>query len=252
MFRWSWLAVAASATVFALPAFAAASVPPPIVPPVDNLYDNLGTRGWQYVMAQPTTDNQNPLRDPTGANCRDGQSGAVFFLVGQFNTSGTLTRERCTVSAGKFLFFPLFNAFDVHVPGHGLDTPQAAWIDLHAPGAGAFAVEELHATIDGVTVPASLLRPPARALFRGCSGPPDLAPGCAPAFTIDVPPASLLDLLGAGDFPAGFYFPTVSDGYYLMLAPPLPGLHKISFGGTGTTFGHFSVTTIYKLRVTAS
>ena len=35
---------------------------------------------WQYVEAQPVASN--PLVDPSGAGCRVGQSGPVFFLVG--------------------------------------------------------------------------------------------------------------------------------------------------------------------------
>ena len=98
--------------------------------------------------------------------CGTGQSGRVFFLVGT-SSSGTATRDGCTVPAGKALFFPLVNAFDVHTPGDGLDTPLLVWNDLqNTIGFGPFS--ELHATIDGV--PVGNLNP-ARTPFRACAGP---------------------------------------------------------------------------------
>ena len=31
---------------------------------------------------------------------------------------------------GRLLFFPLLNAFDVHTPGDGLDTPELVYEDF--------------------------------------------------------------------------------------------------------------------------
>ena len=88
---------------------------------------------WQYVLSKPVSDPNNPLLDPTGAGCKVDQpnSSPVFFLVGTAGT-GAVTRDECTVPARKVLFFPLANAFDVHVPGDGLDTPELVRQDLLA------------------------------------------------------------------------------------------------------------------------
>ena len=47
---------------------------------------------------------------------------AVFFLAGTNFRRGY--PNSCIVSGQKALFFPLLNAFDVHVPSDGLDTPK--------------------------------------------------------------------------------------------------------------------------------
>lgn len=230
------LSLAVVLTALALPATAAASAPPAIVPPVDGLYNHLGTRWWQYMMAQPASNN--PLTDPTGANCRTGQSGTVFFLAGTWNTS-TADRTQCTVPFGHPLFFPLINAFDTHVPGFDeLTTPEKAWVDMN------FHAASMNATVDGVKV--SNLDP-ATSPYRGCAGPPDLAPGCAPPFTVTLPADNLFTIIGFA-VPAGSYYPTVADGFYLLLAPPTLGTHTISFGGS--TSGGFTTQTTYQLRVT--
>src|SRR5205085_3726963 len=132
----------------------------------------------------------NPLLDPTGAGCRTGQSGPVFFLVGTPG-SGSVTRNDCTVPIGKSLYFPLANAFDVHTPGDGLDTPELVWQDLHV--ALGFRVDSLFATVDGTPV-ANL--DPTTSPYRGCAGPRD---GCTGSFAFDFPAENLFSL------PAGRY-----------------------------------------------
>src|SRR5262249_22552324 len=118
----------ALATALALPAAgAAANILPPNSTAFGKTYGGWSAAWWQYVLAQPASSS--PRVDPTGAGCGTGQSGRVFFLVGT-SGSGTATRDGCTVPAGKALFFPLVNAFDVHTPGDGLDTPLLVWNDL--------------------------------------------------------------------------------------------------------------------------
>ena len=141
---------------------------PTIIPPgttgFGKTYGAWSAAWWQYVFAQPASSN--PLTDPTGAVCQAGQSGPVFFLVGTAGT-GTATRDRCTLPAGKALFFPLVNAFDVHTPGDGLDTAQLVWDDLHITiGFGPFS--DLHASIDGFTVKDLN---PTTTPYRACAGP---------------------------------------------------------------------------------
>src|SRR5262249_9770624 len=74
----------------------------------------------QWALAEPAPDN--PLLDSTGQFAAVNQRGRVWFLAG--NTGGTpvLTTVRTiTVPAGKALFFPIENVFDVEdgigIPG---------------------------------------------------------------------------------------------------------------------------------------
>ena len=225
----------------AIPAGSAAgagTVLPPNAKAFGKTYGGWSAAWWQYVLAQPASSS--PLVDPTGAGCGAGQSGQVFFLVGT-NSSGTATRDKCTVRAGKALFFPLVNAFDVHTPGDGLDTPLLVWNDLqNTIGFGPFS--ELHATIDGV--PVGNLNPVSTP-FRACAGP--VARCSAPDFSLTFPADNFFGL------PAGAYAPAVADGFYLLLAPLTPGSHTINFGGTGLFGGkQFSQDITYNLTVTPS
>jgi hypothetical protein len=233
------LVVLATVLALSLPASAAAgaarSHAPVIVPPLGKLYDNLSVSWWQYVLGQPAATN--PLNDETGAGCATGQSGPVFFLVGA-NGTGAPTRDQCSVRAGKLLLFPLVNGFDVHVVPDGLDTADLVWHDFLVTL--AFRVDSLHATIDGVAV---RHLNPATSPFRACAAP---VAGCARPFSLTLPDANLFNI------PAGVYAPAVADGFYLLLAPLKPGLHTISFGGTGNFGGPdapFSQDITYRLTV---
>jgi hypothetical protein len=204
-----------------------------VVPSVGPLYDALSVAWWQYTLAQPAATN--PLLDTTGANCALGQSGRVFFLVG--TTGGKATRDQCSVRAGKFLFFPLVNAFDVHTPGDGLDDPDVLWDDFTSPEHLGFGVDSLRASVDGLAVRGL---DPARGRYRGCAGP---VRGCVRPFSLTFPDGNLFGL------DAGVYEPAVADGFYLLLTPLKPGVHTIEFGGTGRLGGPFTVDVTYHLRV---
>ena len=96
--------------------------------PVGNyVLGTLSAAWWRYALETPA--DSNPLYDVTGANCAARQSGPIFFLVGKAG-SGVATRDECQVPRGRLLFFPVANAFDVHTPGDGLDTPGLVWNDL--------------------------------------------------------------------------------------------------------------------------
>jgi hypothetical protein len=231
------LAVLSVALGAAAPGSAAAAQlhEPLVVPPVLSVYDHLSVAWWQYVLAQPTTTN--PLLDPTGAQCGVGQSGPVFFLVGAGGTA-QLTRDQCTVRPGRLLFFPMINAFDVHTPGDGLDTPELVYHDFSVTL--AFRVDTLHASVDGAPI---RNLDPATSRYRGCAAP---VAGCVPAFALTLPDDNLFGI------PAGRYSPAVADGFYLLLAPLKPGVHTIKFGGTGNFGGPnapFSQEITYRLRV---
>ena len=201
---------------------------PPSATAFGKTYGAWSSAWWQYVESQPASSN--PLVDHTGAGCSVGQSGPVFFLVGT-NGSGAATRDKCTVPPGKALFFPLLNAFDVHVactPATASvcdsnNSPQQVWNDLQiTTGFGPFS--ELHASIDGVPVKNL---DPSNTPYRACAGP--VARCSAPSFSLTFPADNFF---GSG-LPPGTYAPAVADGFYLLLAPLTPGPHTITFGGTG-------------------
>ena len=185
----------------------------------------LSVHWWQYVLGQPQTTS--PLNDPTGAGCRTGQSGPVFFLVGTAGT-GSATRDECVVPFGKALFFPIANAFDVHVPGQDdQDTPELIWNDLQ--NTFGFEVTSVFASVDGVKLPGLAPKNP---LYRGCAGQDR---GCAPrSFTLTFPADNPFGL------PAGDYRPAVADGSYALIAPLKRGVHTIIFRGSGNAGGPFS------------
>jgi hypothetical protein len=192
----------------------------------------LSVTWWKYALEQP--NSENPLLDQTGKHCQDAQAGPVFFLVGTAGT-GQATRDECVVPFGKLLYFPLVNAFDVHTPGDGLDTPNLVWEDLHTTL--GFRVDSMYATVDGKPVQDL---DPATSPYRACAGP---IRGCARTFSFEFAAENLFGLA------AGTYAPAVADGFYLLLPPLTPGPHTIEFGGTGNLGGPFSVDVVYHLRV---
>jgi hypothetical protein len=202
---------------------------------VGPLYDALSAGWWKYALAQPAASN--PMLDTTsGAGCRVGQAGPVFFLVGTFGDATVAERDNCVVPANRALFFPLLNVVDLHVPGDGLDTPDKIWADLLSFG---FRADTLRASVDGVPI-ANLN--PSTTPYRACVAP---VAGCFPrSFSITLPADNVFGIA------AGTYAPAVADGFYLLLAPLKPGVHTIKFGGTGAVFGGASAQDItYHLRV---
>lgn len=177
---------------------------PPNARPNGLTYGQWGAKWWQWLMSIPAP--VNPNFDSTGANCGQGQSGHVWFLPQSFG--GNFTRT-CQIPSGKALFFPIFNdlfgagVFDCDPtnPGVPCDVPTlraaaAAWMDNPLL---------LEASIDGV--PVQNLN-----AYRAKSPTP---------FNITFPEDAVFGI------PSGTYYPHVSDGYWLMLAPLSRGTHTI-------------------------
>jgi hypothetical protein len=195
---------------------------------------------WKWAYAIPVDDN--PLRDSTGAKSKYGNVGAVFFLAGLFNASGTVTRT-VTIPANKFIFFPLENFVDDNV-GNGCITPSSTPCpsrltigQLRAQIIGALpGITALHASIDGQPVGGDLFS------HRET----------APAFSYTLQLTdNLQEVVNGITTPdaTGTVFPAVADGYYLMLSPLPLGQHVIKFGGT--SFGN-SLNATYHVTVTTS
>jgi len=69
-------------------------------------YGEWSAKWWQWAISLPK--HGNPISDPTGKHCADGQSGPVWYLAGTFG-SKPITRE-CTVPHDKVLMLPVVNA----------------------------------------------------------------------------------------------------------------------------------------------
>lgn len=191
---------------------------------------SLSAAWWKYVLAQPAATN--PLTDPTGAGCQDGQAGPVFFLVG--SQIGPVKRTECSVPRGKALFFPMVNVVNFATAPE--ETPSSLWDQLHIDG--GFTATALRAEIDGDRL-VNANGPDSR--YRGCVGP-DRA--CAfRSFSIDLPEGSLFPLA------AGTYRPAVADGYYVLVPPLKPGKHTIKFGGKGILGAEFTQDIVYRFTI---
>ncbi|MCF8207444.1 MAG: hypothetical protein K9J82_20335 [Methylotenera sp.] len=62
-------------------------------------------RWWHWALSFEEDDS--PIHDSDGRLCARGQSGPVWFLAGSYGSQRTV--RRCSVPAGKTLFFPLVN-----------------------------------------------------------------------------------------------------------------------------------------------
>ena len=174
----------------------------------------------------------NPILDTTGASCTEKQSGPVFFLAGTTG-SGAVVRK-CTVPAGKALFFPILNAlFGAAVGDCEPTKPEVACnlADLRVSTA---------ASMDSVTLKTSIDDQPLQNL--------DQQRVQSPVLTITYPDSSITGVS------KGTYTPNVSDGYWLLLPPLSPGKHTIYFKGvvTGGPFKDSVIEVTYKLTVQGS
>src|SRR5205085_2065016 len=144
--------------------------------------------------------------DTTGANCREKQSGAVWFLAGTFG--GPVTRN-CTISSGKAILFPVLNSIFGAAVG---DCTGPADCNVNQLRAGAAAnmdgVYGMAASLDGTALP----------------DPKDFR-AASPTFNIVFPFGAIFG------FPKGNFKPNVSDGYWMMLRPLSLGTHILYFHG---------------------
>lgn len=193
---------------------------PGVLPPhskaFGKTYGQWAAKWWQWAFSIPM--DSNPLLDETGEFCDEGQHGKVWFLAGNF---GGVTERTCHVPHGKALFFPIINAA-FWVPEDGA-TEEAVRAGANAVIDGA---ADLEVTIDG--------RPLTDLLDYRAESPAFVLPG-----------DELLVDLG---FEPGDRYPTVADGYWVLLAPLSKGEHEIHFSAALPDFGFESDVT-YHLKV---
>lgn len=170
---------------------------------------------WQWAISIPVT--AHPLFDTAG--CDVGQSGKVWFLGGAF--TGVATTRDCTVPAGKAILFPIANVECSTVepdPFHGGNEAELrACADAFQDTASG-----LSATIDDHEVQ-NLDQ------YRVQSPVFDF---CAPADNVLFIPGPVCGQ-------------SVSDGVWILLAPPSHGNHRIHFEG----FPGFPIVVTYNITI---
>jgi hypothetical protein len=178
-------------------------------------YADLGAEWFQWAVQAPATDN--PVDDKTGAKCRVGQEGPVWFLAGT-RGSGETTVRQCEVPGDKAIFFPLINsawfAFLNDPPGER----TAEFVRNKAEvGCDANSIRNLSVTIDGVPVAR-----PDRYLT---------AADQSPLFQAQLPTDNIFGLT-EDDAKELLLSPSAHQGFYLYLKPLPVGEHTIAWTAT--------------------
>jgi hypothetical protein len=183
---------------------------PPRARPFGKSYAEWSSAWWRWALSIPAATN--PIFDATGASCGLGQSGPVWFLAG---TAGGEATRSCTIPLGKLIFFSAVNFInDYPCPDPSFQpAPGQSLEDFLTEGLAFFIdrVAELEVELDGCA-----LRDPFR--FRATS---DLF-----TFTGDPSLTAVFDPCITGTPQQA-----VSDGYWFMLAPLLPGEHTLHVRG---------------------
>jgi hypothetical protein len=188
---------------------------PPNATPGGMSYGDWGAAWWQWAMSIPKA--VNPMADPTGDMVGSGQSGHVWFLCGTITMTPTgpttyvgYADREVTIPAGKMLFFPICNVEASTAEGNGTTYDELAGVcDWYMSRTTPTDV-----TVDGRHVK-NLMK------YRAMSGlyqlwwPVDNV--------IDLPPISLTDPKATTT--------SVSDGYWIMLAPLSRGTHHLHWSG---------------------
>lgn len=181
---------------------------------------------WQLMLSIPPAEN--PILDPTGAQCMVGQHGPLWLLAGSFG--GEVTRT-CTVPAGKVLFFPVINFVFFDTPNACGQGPEAIPVaEMRAiAGAAIDGASGVSATFDG-----QALNNIRRVRSR--------------VFELTLPEDNLFDAACAdtGGLPGGVYPTAVDDGYYALLKPLRPGNHTLRIQAEVPEAG-FVIDTTYHL-----
>jgi len=236
-----------------------AGVVPPHQTYKGKTYGQWSARWWQWCFSMSVgTPYTHPLFVDGNVDLSEGQSGPVWFLGGTLISTdiggvyyGTAERTG-TVPAGKALFFPIMNAEQSYLESWafgGSDTTQA---ELRSD-AKSFTdpAADLTCEVDGrplsnldhyrVQSPLYRIGPfPQDNIFESSWGIPD-------ELDLNPPPPRRIRAYTAGAAPGNFT-QSVSDGYYIMLAPLSVGEHTIHFSGDVPGFFYLDIT--YHIIVT--
>jgi hypothetical protein len=169
---------------------------------------------WSWIYAQPF--DENPILDPTGADCAVGQDGPVWFLAAvPGSTLGTRVTRSCTIPRQRAILVQLsslLNDYPCPDPSFQPAPGQSLFDFLIEPVTPLFDDETgFVITFDGVELVDPLD-------YRFTSD--DLF-----FFTGD------LSMQGFDSCVTGTRQPAVSDGFYLPFRPMAPGAHDIVIDG---------------------
>lgn len=180
---------------------------------------------WQWALETPAADN--PLLDTTGAKCKVGQRGYVWFLAGSLGP--TYTIRNCDIPAGSALFFPLLNNFYGATKG---DPPSQK--------TEAFCRAQIESTIDPANTLALHINGMKIAGLRQQAVRSVL-------FDVQLPPDNIFGLVSA-DPSVRLVSPSCDAGYYVFLSPLPPGRHTIRWW-TRRADGNIGQNILYRLHV---
>lgn len=169
---------------------------------------------WSYSIPASV----HPLADVGGDYCAVGQRGRAWFLGGTFG--GAATRI-CTIPAETGVFFPIITLACDNVGAN----PPLNIAGLRNLCASYLQSPVYEAQLDGVAIN-NLNRYRVRSSVFSYSVSDD-------------------NLYG---YPPGVVYPSVADGYFLMLKPLSPGQHTLHIHGGLPQFG-FDVDVTYVLNV---
>lgn len=188
-------------------------------------YGEWGDDWWNWAIKAPL--ESSPLADETGQFGHQGQGGPVFYLAG---TSGGSAERWLKIPHNRAVFFPLVNSVWWTPDDGPTEASVRALANEVADGATG-----LYCTLDGQPCTDDDL-----ADYRAASP--------AGGFNLRILPNSLFTDFG---IPAGDRDPSVSDGYWVMLAPLSTGDHTLEFGGAFDSgpFAGFSVDVVYHLDI---
>jgi hypothetical protein len=179
---------------------------------------NWGHAWWQWATNFSAADN--PITQKDFVDCTAGQSGAVWFLAGNFG--GTVERT-CSVQQGKALFFPIINALwwfpEDCEEVDGCREASASQID---------PTTNWTCKVDG----------------EPCIYTNQVVRAQSDALKYNIPVNSFVADLGFNPGTRDF---AISDGYWVMLPPLSRGEHTIRFT---STLPEFALDVTYHLTVT--
>lgn len=182
--------------------------------PAGQSYGRWAAEWEQWALGIPAS--VNPLTDSTGQHCAQRQVDRVWFLAGSL--IGPVER-RCTVPAGKSLFFPLINtAYFAFLN----DSPETRTEEFVRAAGSCTVPAKIRAWIDKVPVPDPT------EFFTGRSG------SRSPFFNIQLPSGSLYEAIEAS-IPELVLSPSAEQGYYLFVRPLPLGRHTIRWTASGCT-----------------
>jgi hypothetical protein len=180
--------------------------------PIVSPYAELSAAWWQWVSLEPPATN--PGNDTSGIYAGLHQTGDTWFLAGAFGGVPQPVTRTVTIPSNKELFFPVVNVGWFMGP---IGNPLGDIYTEEEMRSGLFDaingfIGKVSCTVDGVDVP----------LYRTQS----------PAFTLTLYSDDNIFGGPANDAPAGYFYPTVSDGFWALLDPLSVGSHTIHFTAT--------------------